>query len=178
MKIKVSIVSQNTLLEKTLEKLPELSNFQFSTNIEFISGTADFYLVTSEIPEIVNESSLLLMKKPVDVNYIICFLSEFAKDRSKKISTINFNHRQRQLSEKHIIIHLTEIEANLLEGIVNSKDMTTSKAELTQNILGYSKDAETRTLENHLYKLKTKLKEFGKEEILKIEGDKVSIDSN
>lgn len=174
MKIKVAIIAENNLLERTLKQIPELSNFEFSTEkTEYDS--ADHYLISEEISNNSNNQNSFILKKPIDVNTIINYLVSLFKDKDHPLGLISFNFRKRIFFNDTRIIDLTELEASLFESILNSEKMQATKQELIHGVLGYSKDAETKTLENHLYKLKAKLKELGTENLLHLEGDNISI---
>lgn len=175
MKLNVVIISSNNLLEKTLKQLPELSGFEFTTCEKIPDDSFSLAITYESLSENSLGNKAIKIHKPLDTNALINQLLEFLNDQDIIIDSIHFNFRKRTISNMLEVLSLTEIEANLFQGILDSPKMLASKSDLVQDVLGYSKDAETKTLENHLYKLKSKLKELNAEHILKIDSDKISI---
>lgn len=175
MKIKAAILSNNNLLERTLRNAPELSEFDFETFSEMPKSKYDLLLSTENALDSAKAENILVLSKPLDVNYAISELLNFTKEKDVSLGTVKFNYRKKLISNNIETLNLTEVETNLFQSILNSPEMSASKNNLIQDVLGYSKDAETKTLENHLYKLKAKLKELGAENLLSLEGDKITI---
>ena len=56
-------------------------------------------------------------------------------------------------------IKLTEREVSIIRYLYKAKEHTVSKAELLQNVWGYSADATTHTIETHMYRLRKKIEQ-------------------
>ena len=176
--IKVTIINETNLLEKTLSQLPELSGFDFITKKEIPLSDFQCLIISEDTSPTQPPTNSLILHRPIDVNLVINHLLNFFKDQDHKLDSISFNFRKRIFFNETKIIDLTEIESALFKNIIHSYKMSISKHKLIHDVLGYSKEAETKTLENHLYKLKAKLKELGVEYLLHIEGDNISIKLN
>ena len=73
--------------------------------------------------------------------------------------TFIFDARTRQLFNKKAkkTVDLTEKESDLLSFLVQAKEHKASKEEIMNKVWKYSENAETHTLDSHLYSLRQKL---------------------
>ena len=87
--------------------------------------------------------------------------STFAKKRFNKNSSIEvknylLNKNEKKLSKLNQFITLTEKEVQLLELFLNNKKPI-SKDNILSSVWNYSSDADTHTVETHIYRLRKKV---------------------
>ena len=87
--------------------------------------------------------------------------STFAKKRFSKNSSIEvknylLNKNEKKLSKLNQFITLTEKEVQLLELFLNNKKPI-SKDNILSSVWNYSSDADTHTVETHIYRLRKKV---------------------
>ena len=81
---------------------------------------------------------------------------KFSKNSSIKIKSYLLDKNEKKLSHKNKFVILTEKEIQLLELFLkNSKPM--SKSEILSLVWKYSSDADTHTVETHIYRLRKKI---------------------
>jgi DNA-binding response OmpR family regulator len=90
-------------------------------------------------------------------------LGKYSLDSSRKILG---NHKKE--------ISLTEKEAAILSALANSQAPLT-KDDLLAKVWGYSKDADTNTLETHIYRLRQKILDNFGEELIVTENSKYTL---
>ena len=83
---------------------------------------------------------------------------EFSKNSSIKIKKYLLNKNEKKLSKNKSEIILTEKEIELLELFLNCKKPI-SKDKILTSIWNYSPDADTHTVETHIYRLRKKINE-------------------
>ena len=66
-------------------------------------------------------------------------------------------------------IRLTDKERLLLRVLYQAGDPGLSRRDILKNIWGYADEAETHTLETHIYRLRQKLEPFGAQDIIRAE---------
>ena len=87
--------------------------------------------------------------------------SKFILNSSVIIKNYILNKNEKKLSKLNSLISLTEREVQLIELLFREKKAL-SKKFILQNIWKYSKDADTHTVETHIYRLRKKINnEFG-----------------
>jgi len=69
----------------------------------------------------------------------------------------------RKLTKNNVSLELTEKEIELIE-LLNKKSFT-KKKEILSTIWKYSNDADTHTVETHIYRLRKKIKEIFNDEL-------------
>jgi len=82
--------------------------------------------------------------------------SEFVTNSSLKIKDYFLNKNEKKLTKFDISISLTEREVQLIELLFNEKK-SLSKDFILQKIWKYSKDADSHTVETHIYRLRKKI---------------------
>ena len=82
--------------------------------------------------------------------------SEFITNSSLKIKDYFLNKNEKKLTKFDINISLTEREVQLIELLFNEKK-SLSKDFILEKIWKYSKDADTHTVETHIYRLRKKI---------------------
>ena len=93
---------------------------------------------------------------------------KFKTNSSLKINNYILDKNSRKLIKNDISLELTEKEIELIE-LLNKKPFT-KKKEILSTIWKYSSDADTHTVETHIYRLRKKIKEvFDDEAFIKSE---------
>ena len=93
---------------------------------------------------------------------------EYKTNSSLKINHYNLDKNTRRLMKNGIELELTEKEIGLIE-LLNKKSFT-KKKEILSEIWKYSDNADTHTLETHIYRLRKKIKDaFNDEDFIKSE---------
>ena len=75
-----------------------------------------------------------------------------------KIKEYNLNKNEKKLSKNKNFVSLTEKEIHLLELFLKQKG-SVPKNEILNKVWKYSKDADTHTVETHIYRLRKKIKD-------------------
>ena len=85
-----------------------------------------------------------------------------------KINNYRLDKNSRRLTQNNLSLELTEKEIELIELL--KKKSFTKKKEILATIWKYSDDADTHTVETHIYRLRKKIKEiFNDETFIKSE---------
>ena len=93
---------------------------------------------------------------------------EYKTNSSLKINHYNLDKNTRRLMKNGIELELTEKEIGLIE-LLNKKSFT-KKKEILSEIWKYSDNADTHTLETHIYRLRKKIKDtFNDQDFIKSE---------
>jgi DNA-binding response OmpR family regulator len=82
--------------------------------------------------------------------------SKFKLDSSIKIKNYILNKNERKLLQLNLSISLTEKEIQLIE-LLFRENKPLSQNFILQKIWKYSKDADTHTVETHIYRLRKKI---------------------
>ena len=99
---------------------------------------------------------------------------KFKVNSSLKINNYKLDKNLRRLIKKEIYLELTEKEIELIE-LLNKKTHT-KKKEILTTIWKYSDDADTHTVETHIYRLRKKIKDtFNDENFIRSEKKGYSI---
>ena len=94
-----------------------------------------------------------------EINFIIknsAIKKKFIKNSSIKIKSYTLDKNEKKLSKNNIFIILTEKEIQLLE-IFLDNNSSISKNEILSKVWHYSSDADTHTVETHIYRLRKKI---------------------
>ena len=111
------------------------------------------------MPDIFNEN-LFLPTSIKEINQII--KNSIVKKKFNNNSKINIKeyildkNEKKLLKDKNFVI-LTEKEIQLLELLVNNS-MPLTKKKILEDVWKYSRDADTHTVETHIYRLRKKIK--------------------
>tara|TARA_A100000164_G_C21634405_1_gene642769 strand:- start:94 stop:723 length:630 start_codon:yes stop_codon:yes gene_type:complete len=103
---------------------------------------------------------LLLPTRIEDINKIVenvIAKKNFNKNSSIKIKQYTLDKNERKLIKEKKYILLTEKEIQLLELLLHNKN-SIKKDEILKEVWGYSEDADTHTVETHIYRLRKKIK--------------------
>ena len=91
---------------------------------------------------------------------------QFIENSSIKIKSFSLDKNEKKLSKNGISLILTEKEIQLLELLVNNSQPI-SKNKILSKVWNYSTDADTHTVETHIYRLRKKISEkFSDEDII------------
>lgn len=72
-------------------------------------------------------------------------------------------------------ISLTEKEVAILLYLIDSTDLSATKVDILKDVWGVNEQAETKTLESHVYRLRQKLEAYKLKNWLVLENDSVSL---
>ena len=96
-----------------------------------------------------------------EINFIVenvAAKKTFSRNSSIKIKKYLLNKNEKKLSNDENEIILTEKEIQLLELFLNNKKPI-SKDKILSSVWKYSSDADTHTVETHIYRLRKKINE-------------------
>ena len=83
---------------------------------------------------------------------------KFSINSSIKIKDFTLNINDRKISRNNEFIEITEKEIELIKILLNSK-IPVKKDKILNSVWKYSKDADTHTVETHIYRLRKKMKD-------------------
>jgi len=95
-----------------------------------------------------------------EINYIVenaIIKESFSKNSSIKIKDYILDKNEKKLSKDHNYILLTEKEIQLLELFIANPD-SISRKKILDKVWKYSPDADSHTVETHIYRLRKKIK--------------------
>ncbi len=115
------------------------------------------------------EANLELPTSITEINYIIENLSAkkiFNKNSSIRLKNYQLNKNEKKLIKENNFIILTEKEIQLLE-LLLAQNKPINKNEILSTVWNYSSDADTHTVETHIYRLRKKINDkFSDEEFI------------
>ncbi len=175
-----------------LSTLNELKPFlKFNYNTEILEANYDIILFYDEILDdpikknLINKSETLkicatskkklannwdgILQLPTTIKEINAIIEsivakkEFTKNSSIKVKNYFLNKNEKKLSLNFDAIILTEKEIQLIELLLkNTKPI--SKGKILSLVWNYSTDADTHTVETHIYRLRKKISEKFKDD--------------
>ena len=83
-------------------------------------------------------------------------VNKFNQNSSVNIKNYTLDKNEKKLKNKYIFIDITEKEIQLIELLFNKKK-SIPKKEILKSVWGYSSDADTHTVETHIYRLRKKV---------------------
>ena len=105
------------------------------------------------------DGSLLLPTTIYELNTLIENISakqKFSKNSDIKVKSYSLDKNEKKLSKKNVSVILTEKEIQLIELLIdNNKPI--SKENILSLVWNYSEDADTHTVETHIYRLRKKI---------------------
>ena len=167
-------LEENTLLESCQGllihedglKTKNLSNIIENKNINKI-----IFHNSNNVKGFENIEKLALPTSVEQINKIVVsnvVKKEFKTNSSLKINNYKLDKNSRRLTQNNLSLELTEKEIELIELL--KKRSFTKKKEILATIWKYSDDADTHTVETHIYRLRKKIKEiFNDETFIKSE---------
>ena len=144
----VILIHHEALKDKKIKNFIEGSNaikiFASKSINSFVSY--DAYL---ELPSSLKEINAVVEN--------ITAKSKFSKNSSIEIKNYLLNKNEKKLYKQNDFIILTEKEIQLLEIFLENKDPI-SKDNILSTVWNYSAEADTHTVETHIYRLRKKIK--------------------
>ena len=132
-----------------------------------ISNSKNIKILVSKAEKQAQKGFYNFLKLPVTINEINKTILDlksrynFAKNSSLKIKDYFLDKNQKILGKEKKQISLTEKEIKLLELLLDSKKPI-SKNFIQKTVWEYSEEADTHTVETHIYRLRKKISEkFG-----------------
>jgi hypothetical protein len=132
-------------------------------NKDIISNSKTIKILVSEKNE-KNNSYDAFLKLPTTISEINSTIDScaarktFSSNSSIKIKEYYLDKNEKKLTDKTNFIILTEKEIQLLELFLNNKKPI-SKNKILSLVWHYSSDADTHTVETHIYRLRKKIKD-------------------
>ena len=137
-----------------LEENQSIESFKKSSKIKILALSSD------KIETDIFTDKICLPASLEDINFIIgnsVIKKKFLKNSSIKIKNYILDKNEKKLTNGKKYIFLTEKEINLLELFLSYKEPI-SKNMILDQVWKYSKDADTHTVETHIYRLRKKIK--------------------
>ena len=137
-----------------LEENQSIESFKKSSKIKILA------LSSNKIKSDIFTNKIYLPASLEDINFIIgnsVIKKKFLKNSSIKIKNYILDKNEKKLTNGKKYIFLTEKEINLLELFLSYKKPI-SKNMILDQVWKYSKDADTHTVETHIYRLRKKIK--------------------
>ena len=143
----VILIHNTALKDEDKKKLIENSNTVkiYASSKKDLSNNYDAYL---ELPTNLKEINAAVEN--------VVAKSKFSKNSSIKIKNYLLNKNEKKLCKQNDFIILTEKEIQLLELFLEKKKPI-SKDSILSIIWNYSADADTHTVETHIYRLRKKI---------------------
>jgi len=127
----------------------------------FIVNSKSIKICASKKKELINncDTNLELPINLKEINVIIeniAAKSKFSKNSSIEIKNYLLNKNEKKMFKFDKFVILTEKEIQLLE-LFLSKKKPISKEDILSSVWNYSADADTHTVETHIYRLRKKI---------------------
>ena len=161
------IIYKHKVLHQILKELEDVLNFNV---IEILNEkllnhkikNLKNYLIITQTKLLLLENQFFVDQLPIKLAYLVEKLNiEFLKQQFSNQSELNINNyllnlNAREISLKNKKLKLTEKEINII--LYLSKKIKPTKIEdLQKNIWKYQSNAETHTVETHIYRLRKKI---------------------
>ena len=137
-----------------LEENQSIESFKKSNKIKILA------LSSNKIKSDIFTDKIYLPASIEDINFIIgnsVIKKKFLKNSSIKIKNYILDKNEKKLTNGKKYIFLTEKEIHLLELFLSYKEPI-SKNMILDQVWKYSEDADTHTVETHIYRLRKKIK--------------------
>ena len=137
-----------------LEENQSLELFKNSNKIKILA------LSSNKIKSDIFTDKIYLPASIEDINFIIgnsVIKKKFFKNSSIKIKNYILDKNEKKLIKEESYVSLTEKEIQLLE-LFLSHNKPVSKNVILDQVWKYSEDADTHTVETHIYRLRKKIK--------------------
>ena len=145
----VILIHNEALKDKNKKNFIESSN-----NIKIIASKKkdllSYYDAYLELPANLKEINAVVEN--------VSAKSKFSKNSSIEIKNYLLNKNEKKLYKQNDFIILTEKEIQLLEILLENKDPI-SKDNILSSVWNYSAEADTHTVETHIYRLRKKINE-------------------
>lgn len=189
---KISLLSSNSLYKKTIEdalkntefELTDTGNEDLSLEIIFqpeedidTSMTGCRFLVTDTIPSN-SDDYVRVFKAPVRIGSMIDTMTSYLQAKRQtnpiQLGVFDFIPAFNSLKnrESEVEYQLTEKEGAIISFLAAQHPTPVERESLLHQVWGYADDAETHTVETHIYRLRQKIeKDPAKPDFLKTDDD-------
>lgn len=131
-------------------------------------------LCDNTMPETTMSEYMWSLKKPVDIHALFDLVDHNLATTPSPImlGRLYFSLQERFLSESEKpsteahMLKLTEKEAAVLHYLYTHQGKAVDKETLLSDVWGYHPDIDTHTLETHIYRLRQKISDYFKEDII------------
>jgi len=143
----IILFHEEVLKDKKQKNLINISNAIkiCASNEKLLATSYDAYL---ELPTTIKEINITVES--------VSARKKFNKNSSIKIGNYLLDKNEKKLSKENNFLILTEKEVQLLELFLRKKEPI-SKENILANVWNYSADADTHTVETHIYRLRKKI---------------------
>ena len=165
LKFKIILNEKNTILtlsekieihlihENFFKKNQDMLTKKKYGGIKIIATNSDINLSENidgiiNLPTTINELNNIIEK--------VVAKKKFNKNSSIKINDYLLDKNEKKISKNNIFVTLTEKEIQLLELLLKNKNPV-SKNVILSTVWNYSTDADTHTVETHIYRLRKKI---------------------
>ena len=129
----------------------------------FIESSNNIKIIASKKKDLLSyyDAHLELPANLKEINAVVENVSaklKFSKNSSIEIKNYLLNKNEKKLYKQNDFIILTEKEIQLLEILLKNKDPI-SKDNILSSVWNYSAEADTHTVETHIYRLRKKINE-------------------
>ncbi len=158
MMLRIYLKTKDLLILEALEELLPQVGIYLTTDEADAEGLLFTLPYSSEKKPSLDFSSL---SKPLRFLDLLSLLGNLPYSQEISLAHFSLDIREKNLKNlnTHEVQRLTEKECQLLRFFHQNKGQELSKEKLLQEIWDYHPDAETHTLETHIYRLRQKLEE-------------------
>ena len=161
-----TVIINNKYLFDILNEINQNLNFKIIDGLSknFSYENLDNYLIISTKDESIKKDQVIISNFPIKLKKLIEIINvnflkkNYTSQSSIKISNYILDLNSRTLNFNKSKLNLTEMEANLILFLKNSRKPTNIKR-LQKEVWGHVPNLETHTVETHIYRLRKKIKE-------------------
>ena len=166
-----TLIINNKYLFDILNEINQNLNFKIIDGLSknFSYENLDNYLIISTKDESIKKDQVIISNFPIKLKKLIEIINvnflkkNYTSQSSIKISNYILDLNSRTLNSNKSKLNLTEMEANLILFLKNSRKPTNIKR-LQKEVWGHVPNLETHTVETHIYRLRKKIKEKFKDD--------------
>ena len=161
-----TLIINNKYLFDILNEINHNLNFKIIDGLSknFNYESLDNYLIINTKDESIKKNQVIISNFPIKLKKLIEIINvnflkkNYTSQSSIKISNYILDLNSRTLNFNKSKLNLTEMEANLILFLKNSRKPTNIKR-LQKEVWGHVPNLETHTVETHIYRLRKKIKE-------------------
>ena len=158
-----TVIINNKYLFDILNEINQNLNFKIIDGLSknFSYENLDNYLIISTKDESIKKDQVIISNFPIKLKKLIEIINvnflkkNYTSQSSIKISNYILDLNSRTLNFNKSKLNLTEMEANLILFLKNSRKPTNIKR-LQKEVWGHVPNLETHTVETHIYRLRKK----------------------
>jgi len=138
--------------------------FQIKSNIKFLKNIDKIKILASYSNNILRKSFINTITLPMRIEALSEIIDNskvkknFHKNSSINIKGYILNKNEKKLIKHNDFIFLTEKEIQFLELLLLYDKQSISKKKILEEVWHYSSEADTHTVETHIYRLRKKIK--------------------